>query len=130
MLSDGIIARVLELVAIDEVSLWLAGAPDSFAPFGERERAYAFSKPDPARRLAARLAAKRAGRAALDPALTLDDFEVMPARGGPPRLRLSEPATRRARERGVGRVLLSLTHGLTHAAALVLLVNDGGRGQQ
>jgi len=128
--TDGIIARALELVPIDEVSRWLASAPDPIAPFTERERAYAFSKSDPERRLAARLAAKRAARAALDPTLTLDDFEVVPARGGSPQLRLSEPAARRATERGVERALVSLTHGLTHAAALVLLVGSGHRGRR
>ena len=129
MPGDGIIARALQLVAIAEVAENLRAVPTHAAPFTERERAYAFSKSDPDRRLAARLAAKRAARAALDPTLALEEFEVVPARGGPPQLLLSERAARRASERGVERILLSLTHGLTHAAALVLLVGEGAGGR-
>jgi holo-[acyl-carrier protein] synthase len=122
VLTDGILARALEVVAISEVAESLGGPDARGLPFTERERAYAFSKSDPARRLAARLAAKRAARQALDAALSLEDFEVAPARGGPPQLVLSPRAKARADQRGIARVLLSLTHGLTHAAALVLLV--------
>ena len=122
MQTEGVIGRALELVAIAEVADLLRNASPAGRPFTDRERAYAYSKTDPERRLAARLAAKRAACAALDPALALQDFEIAPARGGPPQLVLSERAARRAEERGVARVLLSLTHGLTHAAALVLLV--------
>jgi phosphopantetheinyl transferase (holo-ACP synthase) len=129
MSGDGIIARALELVAIAEVAERLRAVPPRAAPFTQRERAYAFSKSDPERRLAARLAAKRAAQAALDPDLALEEFEVVPARGGPPQLLLSERAARRAGERGVERILLSLTHGLTHAAALVLLVGESARGR-
>jgi phosphopantetheinyl transferase (holo-ACP synthase) len=124
MSSNGIIARALELVAIAEVAESFRSGQPSALPFTARERAYAFSKSDPERRLAARLAAKRAAQTALDPALALEDFEVAPARGGPPQLVLSQRAERRASERGVTRILLSLTHGLTHAAALVLLVGE------
>jgi len=109
-----VVASALELVAIEETE----GVPESV--FTEQERAYARSKSDPARRLAARLAAKRAAGALLG--LELQDVEVLPARGGPPRLRLSGRGVRELRRRGAREALVSLTHGRTHAAAAVLLV--------
>jgi holo-[acyl-carrier protein] synthase len=117
---DGVIARAVEVVAISSVR----GPDMADGPFTEAERLYARSKTDPERRLAARLAAKLAARTALGDDVPLADLEVMPARGGPPGLRLSGRASERARELGVRRVLLSLTHGLTHAAAVVLLIGD------
>ena len=108
------IAGALEVVAIEEVEGVSPGT------FSEAERAYARSKSDPARRLAARLAAKRAAASLLatDPA----EIEVLPARGGPPRLRLSARAEAKLKELGARRTLVSLSHGRTHAAAAVLLL--------
>ncbi|HET7292108.1 MAG TPA: holo-ACP synthase [Vicinamibacteria bacterium] len=112
--GDGVVASALEIVAIEEAA---GVSPESFSA---AEQAYAASKSDPVRRLAARLAAKRAAAhlLAVDPA----EVEVLPARGGPPRLRLSPRAERNLAELGARRTLLSLTHGRTHAAAAVLLL--------
>jgi phosphopantetheinyl transferase (holo-ACP synthase) len=119
---DEIVARALEVVATTDVARLLSNDDRAELPFSKQEMAYALSKPDPARRLAARLAAKRAGRAALGGEVREEDFEVAPARGGPPRLLLAPRAAQRAAEIGAGRALVSLTHGLTHAAAVVLFV--------
>src|SRR5260221_331826 len=63
-MDDGIVAEALEVLEISEVTRLLAGAPaDSVFSAGERD--YAASKSDPERRLAARLAAKRAASRAL-----------------------------------------------------------------
>ncbi len=107
-------ARALEVVAIEEAAVV---PPETYS---EAERHYARSKSDPVRRLAARLAAKRAaaGLLGLDPA----EVEVLPARGAPPQLRLSARGEARLRELGARRALVSLTHGRTHAAAAVLLL--------
>lgn len=112
--GEGVIASALEVLSIEEASSVPPGT------FSEAELAYARSKSDPARRLAARLAAKRAAALllAIDPA----EIEVLPARGGPPRLRLAERAQAKLEERGARRILVSLTHGRTHAAAAVLLL--------
>jgi holo-[acyl-carrier protein] synthase len=117
--ADGILAEALEIVSIDEVAQ--LRSPDLFT---NREEAYARSKSDPERRLAARLAAKRAAARALGPGLTPSDFEVLPARGAPPQLRLSAAAAARLHALGASRVLVSLTHGRAHAAAAVLVVRD------
>jgi phosphopantetheinyl transferase (holo-ACP synthase) len=112
--QHGVVAAALRVVAIEEAACVPA------ATFSDAERRYAASKSDPLRRLAARLAAKRAAAELLGVAPA--EVEVLPARGGPPGLRLT-PAAERAREAlGARRVLLSLTHGRSHAAAAVLLL--------
>src|SRR6185436_10942697 len=118
--ADGVVAEALVVVAIAEVDdLLRDGAPDPFTP---GERAYAADKSDPSRRLAARLAAKRAALEILGPGVGLADVEIVRGAGGPPWLRLTGPAQVRFSERGADRILVSLTHGLTHAAAAVLLL--------
>jgi holo-[acyl-carrier protein] synthase len=107
-----------EIVAIDEVNRLDAAS----AVFSAGERAYAASKSDPERRLAARLAAKRAAVALLGDGIEPADIEVLAGRGGPPRLSLSARAAERLRALGADRALVSLTHGRTHAAAAVLFL--------
>jgi holo-[acyl-carrier protein] synthase len=116
--NAGVVASALEVLEIAEVEA-LTAPLDVFTP---DERAYAASKSDPSRRLAARLAAKRAARRLLGPDLALGDVAVASDRGGAPRLELSQRAESRLREMGASRTLVSLTHGRTHAAASVLLL--------
>jgi holo-[acyl-carrier protein] synthase len=113
-----VVASALEVLEISEVEALPAGL-DVFTP---AERAYAQSKSDPPRRLAARLAAKRAACRLLGESLSLGDVAVVSRRGGAPRLELSPRAEARLRELGAARTLVSLTHGRTHAAAAVLLL--------
>lgn len=115
MQSDAaVVLSALEVLEIDEVS---RVPPETFTP---AERAYASSKSDPKRRLAARLAAKRAVAGLLG--VQAVDVEVLPGRGGPPRLKLSAHAEERLAAVGASSTLVSLTHGRTHAAAAVLLL--------
>jgi phosphopantetheinyl transferase (holo-ACP synthase) len=114
---DGVVAEALEVVEIEDA----VEAEDAFT---ERELDYARSKPDPERRLAARLAAKRAALRILGGGLPLREIEVLRGRGGPPSLRLGPGAEARRTSLGGGRFLVSLTHGRTHAAAAVLLVRE------
>jgi len=117
-----VIAHALEVVAIADVGALGEGAAEVFTP---AERAYAESKSDPDRRLAARLAAKRAAARALGGGLPLHEVEVLPGFGGPPLLRLSGEAASRLRRLGGTRALVSLTHGVSHAAAAVLVLGAG-----
>jgi holo-[acyl-carrier protein] synthase len=112
--EHGVVASALRVVAIEEAET----APA--ATFSDAERRYAASKSDPTRRLAARLAAKQAVAELLGVALA--DAEVLPARGGPPSLRLTPRAEAELVRRGARRTLLSLSHGRTHAVAAVLLL--------
>jgi holo-[acyl-carrier protein] synthase len=113
-----VVAHALEVVAIDEVEAARPGV------FTSAERAYAESKSDPQRRLAARLAAKRAAVRALGGTVSLAEVEVRAGFGGPPTLHLSGAAAARLRELG-GFARVSLTHGVRHAAASVLVLRAG-----
>jgi phosphopantetheinyl transferase (holo-ACP synthase) len=121
--DDGVVAEAVEVLAISEVAPLLAAG--GRGPFSEAELAYARAKSDPERRLAARLAAKRAGVRLLAPGVDESDLEIVRTPGLAPRLRLSARAQERVRDRGANAVLVSLTHGREHAAAAVLLLRDG-----
>jgi phosphopantetheinyl transferase (holo-ACP synthase) len=116
--EDGVVAEALEILEIGEVESLLGAS----SVFTLGERAYAFARSDPTRRLAARLAAKRAAARLLG--VPLGEIEVVRGGGGPPRLRLSDRARESLRALGASRALVSLTHGETHAAASVLLLRD------
>src|SRR5687768_6944782 len=116
MVSEDVIAESTAVVLISD-----AARPELAEAFSAGERAYAAAKSDPERRLAARLAAKKAAMAALRGALELRDFENVRGRGGPPRIELSARARERLAAIGGGRVLVSITHGREHAAAVVLV---------
>jgi holo-[acyl-carrier-protein] synthase len=118
--DDDVIAESVEVLPIAEVSPLLAEG--GTGPFSEAELAYARDKSDPERRLAARLAAKRAAVRLLGPGVTESDIEVTRVPGRAPGLRLSERAQGALRKTGAATILVSLTHGREHAAAAVLLV--------
>jgi holo-[acyl-carrier-protein] synthase len=119
--DDGVVASALEVLEIADALPFARAAPAD-SPFSDEERAYASAKTDPERRLAARLAAKRAALRLLGAALELRDVEVVRGRGGPPRLRLSPRAQERLAALGAGSTLVSLTHERRHAAAAVVFL--------
>jgi holo-[acyl-carrier protein] synthase len=94
------------------------------ACFTARELAYARAKSDPERRLAARLAAKRAASQLLGPGFGPMDVEIVRGHGAPT-LRFSPAAEARLAALGARRALVSLTHERQQAAASVLLLQDG-----
>jgi len=122
--EDGVAASALEVLEVEEVRTLLASGAGERV-FTPGELAYAAARADPERRLAARLAAKRAACRALGGGLAEADVEVVRGEYGPPRLRLSAPARARLAALGAARALVSLTHERRHAAALVLLVREG-----
>jgi holo-[acyl-carrier protein] synthase len=93
------------------------------------EAAYCRSRPDPAEHVAVRLAAKEAVYKALqgnDAARGIGwrDIEVTRAPDGRPDVALTGLAATRARELGVTRVLLSLSHTHEAAVAVAMLSTD------
>jgi holo-[acyl-carrier protein] synthase len=121
--EDGVVASGVEIVEIEEAERLLAAGGGG--PFSEGELLYARERVDPARRLAARLAAKRAAIRLLGGDVGEREVEVVRGEYGPPALRLSGAARERLRALGAARALVSLTHERSHAAALVLLVRGG-----
>ena len=118
--DDDVIAEAVEVLPIAEVAPLLTGG--GAGPFSEAELSYARAKSDPERRLAARLAAKRAAVRLFGGSVAEADVEVLRSPGGAPRLRLSPRAEAELRRVGAGRAVVSLTHGREHAAASVLLL--------
>lgn len=97
--------------------------------FTAGEAAYAAQRPEPARHLAARFAAKEAAYKALAGTAAArgigwQDVEVVVEWDGRPTLRLHGRAAARAAELGVTRAHLSLTHAEATAAAVVVLEAD------
>jgi len=120
--EPGVVASAVAIVALEEAEALLAAGGGSV--FSEGELAFARAKVDPARRLAARLAAKRAALRLLGEGALEREIEVVRGDHGPPRLRLAGRAEERLIALGASRALVSLTHERRHAAALVLLLRD------
>jgi holo-[acyl-carrier protein] synthase len=112
----------LDLLEIDRLARALDRRPRlAERLFTEGERAFAAERGEPARHLAVRFCAKEAVAKAL--ALTdgeWHDVEVLGGGGGPPTVRLSGSARRRAEELGVS-VEISLTHSKGMAGAVAVL---------
>jgi holo-[acyl-carrier protein] synthase len=111
----------LDLLEIDRLERALARRPAlAERLFTKAERSYAAEQARPGQHLAARFCAKEAVAKALDlGGWSFGDVEVV-SRGGPPEVRLSGAAARRARELG-GHPVVSLTHTRRTAAAIALL---------
>lgn len=93
----------------------------------ESERRYCLSRSEPARHVAARVAAKEAAFKALFASenggyIGWQEFEVLRSPEGRPELLFKRRAQERARQMGVSRALISLSHSRTHAVAVVILV--------
>jgi holo-[acyl-carrier protein] synthase len=94
--------------------------------FTEGEQLYAFARTEPARHLAARVAAKEAAFKALSGtsrahAITWREMEVIIGAHGRPELVLHGLARERADRLGVVHAWLSMSHDGTTAAAFVVL---------
>ena len=120
--EDGVVASAVCIVAVEEAEALLKGGAG--AVFSEGELAFARARVDPARRLAARLAAKRAAVRLLGAGALEREIEVVRGDYGPPRLQLCGRARARLAAMGASRALVSLTHERRRAGALVLLVRD------
>lgn len=124
-----IVAVGLDLVEIDRVArLWARhGERAAGRLLTAQEWRYCAEQSEPARHVAARLAAKEAAFKALSGSasarhITWRELEVTRDESCAPALQLSGRAAERARELGVTRALLSLTHTDRTAAAVVVLV--------
>jgi holo-[acyl-carrier protein] synthase len=120
--AEGVVASAVEIVALAEAESLLAAGAE--AVFTAEELAYARARADPARRLGARLAAKRAAVRLLGGGSEPREVEVVRGDYGPPRLRLGGRAGERMLALGASRALVSLTHERHDAGALVLLLRD------
>jgi len=124
----GVIGIGTDLVDVERMRKVLARTP-SFAArvFTDDERALAESRADPAKPFAARFAAKEAVLKAFGMGigdLPIRSIEVVRAESGEPSIVLHGAAADLAVERGVSRLLLSLTHTEHVAHAMVVALRD------
>ncbi len=117
----------LDMVDVPRFAAVLARRPGMAERlFTPAERAYASGLANSVPSLAARFAAKEAVMKALGVgigAFAFGEVEVERVASGEPRLVLSGQAAELARERGVSRWLVSLTHTATAAGAVVLALS-------
>ena len=127
MTHTAVVGVGVDAVDIDRFRRVLSRRPNiSHRLFTEAERAYANRASDPVPRLAVRFAAKEAALKALGEgigAAPFSDIEVIRSNRGVPRLVLHGDAARLAREKGVERWHLSLTH--TRDVAVASAVAEG-----
>lgn len=120
-----IVGLGFDLVSVPRIAI-LVASDDEFVKrmFTEREQAACAERADRAEALAARLAAKEAFLKAvgtgLGQGIAFTQVEVVKNHRGAPRLQLSGAADARARELGVDRLHLTLSHEGTFAAAVVV----------
>jgi len=119
----------IDLVDVERMRAAVARTPGIVGRvFTAAEAADADAGGDRVERLAARFAAKEAVLKALGSGLgsvPLDCIEVVRAESGAPSVRLLGPAVGFAAERGVGTLLVSLTHTATSAGAVVVATAAG-----
>ena len=116
----------IDIVELDRIRGVHERHPERFLDrvytLAERQRALAMRDPTPF--LAGRFAAKEAILKVLGTGLTggisWQDIHVLREPSGAPRVALSGEALARARAIGLGRILVSITHGREHAIAQAL----------
>lgn len=126
-----IVGLGIDLVDIERVARMLARHPERARRrlFTRREVQYAESRTSSVQHYAARLAAKEAAfkalaGTALARGIGWTDLEVLSCDGSFPTVQLHNTAAARAKELGVRRALVSLTHSATAAAAVVILESE------
>ncbi|MCX7983041.1 MAG: holo-ACP synthase [Syntrophales bacterium] len=119
----------IDLVEIERVRKILERRGDKFVEkvFTDREKEYCEKQKEPAPHYAARFAAKESCLKALGlgmGAVSWKELEVVTTSSGQPELCLSGRAREILREKGVGRLLLSLSHSSREAIAIVIAERD------
>jgi holo-[acyl-carrier protein] synthase len=123
-----IVGLGIDAVDISRAERMFADKPERMLErlFGDVERAYLSTKPQPAQHMAVRLAAKEAAYKALSGnelarGIGWRDVEVVSRDDGSPELRFYGRAAERLAELGAERVHVSLTHSAATAVAVVIL---------
>ncbi|HEY3244545.1 MAG TPA: holo-ACP synthase [Phycisphaerae bacterium] len=125
-----LIAHGIDLVECERIAVLLARHGERFrrrvlTPI-EREQAARFANPVP--HISGRFAAKEAILKVLGTGwrgkISWTDMEITNDRAGAPLVRLSGEAARVAAQRGIGQILLSITHTENYAAASALGLSE------
>jgi holo-[acyl-carrier protein] synthase len=125
--ATGVVGLGLDLVEIERLAAVIERQGERFLRrvFTDGEREYCATKSEPAVFYAARFAAKEAVAKAFGTGIGNSigwlDIEVVRNAAGAPEVRLAGKGAAFAADRGVARILLSLTHTRVMAAASVVL---------
>lgn len=125
-----VIAHGIDLIECERIAAILTRHRDRFMArvLTATERARADQFADPIQHVAGRFAAKEAVLKALGTGwrgqISWDDIEVTNDVLGRPDVRLSGECERIAKGKGIVRLLLSITHTRTYAAASVIATDD------
>ncbi len=121
-----IVGTGIDLLEISRIQDLLDKQGDSFLAkvFSQGEREYCMAQPRPAEHLAARFAAKEATMKALGTGWTkgvgFQQIEVTRDSQGAPGIRLHKTAAQLAKELGIAKLHLSLSHSRDQAIAMVV----------
>ena len=124
---SGVIGIGVDIIEVPRVSAVLQRHPDRFPHrvFTVGERDYSSRGVHAAERYAARYAAKEAVMKALgtgwSQGVTFRDIEVIRSPAGAPGIRLAGAARSRAKDLGVDRIDVSLSHCHEYAVAMVIM---------
>ena len=125
--ATGVVGLGLDLVEVERLAAVIERQGERFLRrvFTDGEREYCATKSEPAVFYAARFAAKEAVAKAFGTGIGNSigwlDIEVVRNAAGAPEVRLAGKGAAFAADRGVARILLSLTHTRVMAAASVVL---------
>lgn len=130
-----VVSHGVDLVEVARIAEMLAQHPGRFRErvFTPAELEYAAAGRREAEHLAARFAAKEAAFKALgtglSQGLSWTDVEVLRSPSGEPTLALHGRAAQIAAQKGIARMILSLSHTDTMAMASVIAVGDPAHGR-
>jgi len=125
-----VIAHGIDLVECDRIARLLSEHHDRFVNriLTERERAAADSKRFPVPHVAGRFAAKEAVLKVLGTGwrgqIAWTDIEILNDDAGQPHVTLTGACAQIAADRGIGRILLSITHTDAHATASAIGISN------
>lgn len=135
-MAAGVLGVGIDIVEIDRMARVLERWGDRFSNrvFTEGERAYAGRLARPAQHLSARFAGKEAVAKALGTGFTADcrmsEIEIVTDSLGRPEVRLHGGTRQLADRKGIGEILVSLSHSRSTAVAQAVAVGAIGKEEE
>ncbi len=125
-----LVAHGIDLIECERIARIMQDHPERFMAriLTEAEQAYCTRMKNAVPHIAGRFAAKEAILKVLGTGwrgpISWTDIEILNDQAGRPHVTLSGPTARIARERGIAKVLITITHTEHHAAASAIGLGD------
>lgn len=126
-----VVAHGIDLVECERIARIMQEHPERFLAriLTDAERAYCLRMKEPTPHIAGRFAAKEAILKVLGTGwrgqISWTDIEILNNESGQPHVTLTGPTAEIARQRGIDRMLISISHTAHHAAASAIGVMGG-----